>query len=166
MSLDTSRKPLSSSRYYLINGLLNWLVDNDLTPYILVDATYPGSKVPPQFIKNGQIVLNISSSATSHFQLLHSHLSFRATFSGQLQTIQVPIRAIEAIYAKENGEGMSFGIGIPGESEDSEESGTEESQIELNVITDAIDSSDVGAASKPHTETSASKPKPILKIVK
>lgn len=106
---------LTSSRYHIIMALLNWMVENNLTPYIVVNADYPNIKVPQAYVKYGQIILNISANATTRFELHPAYLTFQASFNTQLQTIRVPLRAIEAMYAKENGEGMNLGFDLPGE---------------------------------------------------
>lgn len=114
MNSVTSKTKLSSSKPYLIRALLDWIVDNSLTPYIVVNADMPGVRVPRQHVKEGQIILNISPNATSHFDMDNSKLQFKAGFGGSLFEVLMPIKAIEAIYARENGQGMSFNEDIPG----------------------------------------------------
>lgn len=99
---------MTSSKSYLLRALFEWIVDNDCTPYILVDATAAGVEVPQAFVKDGQIVLNISPSAVKHFVLDESGLGFNARFSGVATDIYSPMHAIMGIYAKENGKGMMF----------------------------------------------------------
>jgi stringent starvation protein B len=114
MSSVTNKTQLTSSKPYLLRALLDWIIDNSLTPYIVVNAELPGVRVPRQHVKDGQIILNISPSATSHFEMNNSKLQFRATFSGSLFEVLMPIHAIQAIYARENGQGMAFNMDIPG----------------------------------------------------
>ncbi|MFC0266955.1 ClpXP protease specificity-enhancing factor [Kushneria aurantia] len=100
---------MQSSRPYLIRALYQWLLDNDSTPYVVVDAEQPGVVVPEQFVQNGQIVLNIGPGAVRELFMENDMVAFNARFSGQPMTVELPIEAIVAIYARENGVGMVFG---------------------------------------------------------
>lgn len=100
---------MSSSRPYLIRGLYEWLADNDLTPYLAVDATIENVMVPSQHIQDGQIVLNIAMSAVRELDISNEAITFSARFGGVPQQVYVPTAAVLAIYAKENGQGMAFG---------------------------------------------------------
>ena len=99
---------MTPSRPYLMRALNEWILENDCTPYVLVDATMPGVQVPEDYIDNGQIVLNISMSAVKSLLIDDDGLSFNARFGGVPIDLYVPMVAILAIYAKENGEGMFF----------------------------------------------------------
>ena len=99
---------MTSSRPYLIRALYQWIVDNGVTPYILVDALVDGVDVPPQHIQDNKIVLNIAPMAVQSLNLGDDEISFSARFSGQSVTLLVPINAVLAIYARENGQGMMF----------------------------------------------------------
>ena len=99
---------MTSSRPYLIRALYEWIVDNEMTPYIVVDAAAEGLMVPAQYVQDGQIVLNISPRAVEKLQLSNTHIAFSARFGGAALNISVPPRAVLAIYARENGEGMMF----------------------------------------------------------
>lgn len=101
--------PMTASRPYLLRALNEWILDNQCTPYIVVDAIVAGVKVPEQHIKNGQIVLNINPAAVRHLEITNQSLSFEARFGGQPLSVFVPIEAVKAVYAKENGQGMVFG---------------------------------------------------------
>lgn len=101
-------RDMSSSRPYLIRALYEWIVDNDMTPYIVVDAAAEGLVVPAQYIQDGQIVLNISPRAVDKLQLTNTHIAFSARFGGAALNVSVPPKAVLAIYARENGEGMMF----------------------------------------------------------
>lgn len=96
------------SRPYLIRAFYNWITDNLWTPYILVDATFTDVMVPERFIKDGKIVLNISFNAVRDLDMTNTEVSFSARFSGRVENIFVPVGAVEAIYASENGQGMHF----------------------------------------------------------
>lgn len=98
-----------SSRPYLARALYEWLLDNELTPYLVVDATWPGVEVPRQSVQNGQIVLNASPTAVRDFFMENQAIGFSARFGGQPMQIMIPIEALLAVYASENGAGMVFG---------------------------------------------------------
>lgn len=99
---------MSSNRPYLLRAIYDWITDNNLTPYVLVDAGFAGVRVPPQVIKNGQVVLNLAMRAVANLDLGNEWISFQARFSGVSQTIQIPVLAVLALYAQENGQGMMF----------------------------------------------------------
>jgi stringent starvation protein B len=99
---------MTPSRPYLLRAFYQWIVDNNLTVYIVVDAELPGVDVPKQYIEDGKIVLNISPKAVQQLDLSNDAVSFSARFSGIPYHIYVPVRAVTAIYAKENGRGMVF----------------------------------------------------------
>ena len=99
---------MTSSRPYLIRALYDWIVDNDHTPYVLVDAGSDQVVVPREYIDKGKIVLNISPTAVHALLLSNDEVSFSARFSGKAQEIRVPISHVLAIYARENGQGMMF----------------------------------------------------------
>ncbi|MCE0731416.1 ClpXP protease specificity-enhancing factor [Halomonas sp. G15] len=106
--MDSSR-PNLSSRPYLARALFQWLLDNDLTPHIVVDAEHPDVEVPRQFVQNGQIVLNLSPTAVRDLAMENDAISFGARFGGQPMRVMVPSDALVAIYGRENGVGMVFG---------------------------------------------------------
>ena len=100
---------MTSSRSYMIRALYDWIVDNECTPYLLVDAHAAGVEVPQQFVnKDGQIVLNISPSAVIGLLIQQECVSFNARFSGIPTDIYVPCAAVLGVYARENGQGMIF----------------------------------------------------------
>lgn len=97
-----------SNRPYLIRAFYDWISDNHLTPYIMVDAEFSGVNVPRQFVEEGKIVLNIAPQAIVRLSITNESLQFDASFSSIPYHIQVPIKAVLAIYAFENGRGMVF----------------------------------------------------------
>ncbi len=97
---------MSSNRPYLLRALYEWINDNNLTPYILADATFSGVKVPKSSIKDGKVVLNIAMRAVASLELGNEAISFSARFSGVSQHLYIPVKAIIAIYAQETGQGM------------------------------------------------------------
>jgi stringent starvation protein B len=103
MMVMTSNKP------YFIRALYDWIVDNDLTPHLLVDAEYPDIEVPLEHAHDGRIVLNISPKACRGLHLENDRIVFTARFSGQSTQIFLHPAAVLAVYAKENGRGMEFG---------------------------------------------------------
>lgn len=107
--MSTNETPsMSSNRPYLLRAIYDWISDNNLTPYVLVDAGYEGVRVPPQVIKNGQVVLNLAMRAVANLDLGNEWISFQARFSGVSQAIHIPVQAVLALYAQENGQGMMF----------------------------------------------------------
>jgi stringent starvation protein B len=102
----------TSTRPYLIRALYDWCTDNGLTPYVavLVDDTV---QVPREYVKNGEIVLNISFDATSSLKLGNEFIEFKARFAGSAREIMVPVNRVIAIYARENGQGMAFPVAVP-----------------------------------------------------
>lgn len=99
---------MTSSRPYLIRALYEWIVENDCTPCLLVDATWPGACVPAQFAKDGQIVLNISPMAVRDLEMGNESVAFLARFNGEACHVCVPVAAVSAVYARENGQGTVF----------------------------------------------------------
>lgn len=99
---------MKSSRPYLVRALYEWIVDNNCTPYILVDATQAGTQVPRQHVQNGQIVLNISPTAVAALHVANDELTCSARFGGVAMQVIVPMNALLGIYARENGQGMVF----------------------------------------------------------
>jgi stringent starvation protein B len=99
----------NSTRPYLIRALYEWCVDNGLTPYVAVKAD-ERVQVPREFVKDGEIVLNVSADATSGLHLGNDFIEFKARFGGVAREIIVPVDRVMAIYARENGQGMAFPI--------------------------------------------------------
>jgi len=103
----TSASGTTSTRPYLIRALYEWCTDNGLTPYVAVrvDDTV---RVPREYVKDGEIVLNISMDATSALKLGNDYIEFKARFAGVARDIMVPLNRVMAIYARESGQGMAF----------------------------------------------------------
>lgn len=102
---------MTSSQSYLLRAIYEWIIDNDMTPYILVNADMENTHVPRQYIENGKIVLNLAPQAVNDLQLTNEFVMFNARFSGKSMEVSLPIAAVLAIYAKENGQGMVFSDG-------------------------------------------------------
>ncbi|AWL28060.1 ClpXP protease specificity-enhancing factor [Acinetobacter defluvii] len=99
---------LTPTRPYLARAIYEWICDNNLTPYLLVDATQPYTDVPTQFIQDGQIVLNIVPHAVHMLNMSNEAITFSARFGGVSKDIYVPINAVLGLYARENGQGLFF----------------------------------------------------------
>lgn len=99
---------MTSNRPYLLRAMYDWISDNGLTPYILVDAAAPGVQVPPGAVKDGRVVLNVAARAVGQLELGMDKVRFLARFSGVSRAVEAPMHAILAIYAHENGQGMMF----------------------------------------------------------
>jgi stringent starvation protein B len=99
---------MTPNRPYLIRAVNEWLLDNRCTPHLLVNADAPGVDVPRQYIQDGKIVLNIGPNAVEGLRVSNDEVTFLARFSGVSQMVSLPINAVLAIYAKENGRGMMF----------------------------------------------------------
>lgn len=97
----------ASTTPYLIRAIFEWCCDNGLTPYIAVKVDET-TKVPMEYVKNGEIVLNVSPDATRNLKIGNELLQFSARFAGVSREISVPINTIGGIFAKETGQGLSF----------------------------------------------------------
>ena len=100
---ETSTKP------YLLRALYEWCTDNGYTPYIVVSVD-SRTRVPMEFVKNGEIVLNVSFEATGNLKMDNDFIHFKARFGGIAREIEVPVDNVSAIYARENGQGMAFEV--------------------------------------------------------
>ncbi|PHM58164.1 ClpXP protease specificity-enhancing factor [Xenorhabdus hominickii] len=99
---------MSPRRPYLLRAHYEWLLDNDLTPHIVVDVSLYGVSVPMEYAQNGQIILNISPRAVGNLELTNDEVRFNARFGGVARQVYVPMAAVIAVYARENGAGMMF----------------------------------------------------------
>ncbi|MCH9644080.1 MAG: ClpXP protease specificity-enhancing factor [Gammaproteobacteria bacterium] len=144
----------SSSRPYLIRAIYDWLLDNKFTPYIMIDASVPDVVAPKQFIEDGKIVLNIAQQAVGTLRLGNELVEFDASFSGVITHIKIPVKAIKAIYAYENGRGMIFN-----DDDDVEVGGN-------TGVGEAIAPADSSGDGKPKSQTHKNKGRPNLRIVK
>jgi len=104
----TNPVEMTSNRPYLLRALHEWIIDNDMTPHILVDASAQGVDVPEQVIQNGKVILNTSPGAVQGLELGNDWILMSARFSGNAYQIMVPVSAVIAVYARENGQGMMF----------------------------------------------------------
>lgn len=131
---------MTSSRPYLLRAIYEWLLDNDQTPYLMVNAKEDDVVVPLDFVENGKIVLNIEATAVGNFRMGNDAVEFDARFKGKPFHVFLPIPCIMAIYSFENGRGMVFGDEDKGDAAD--------------------------AGPKPTEPTPPKKGKPNLKVIK
>lgn len=106
MTVEMSQ--LTPRRPYLLRAFYEWLLDNQLTPHLVVDVTLPGVLVPMEYARDGQIVLNIAPRAVGNLELANDEVRFNARFGGVPRQVSVPMAAVLAIYARENGAGTMF----------------------------------------------------------
>ena len=99
---------MSSNRPYLVRAINEWIIDNGLTPHLLVNAEAAGVQVPRQYVEDGRIVLNMSPAAVKNLVLGNEYIEFNARFSGSPFQLCIPMSAVMAVYARENGLGMMF----------------------------------------------------------
>ncbi|NNL99999.1 MAG: ClpXP protease specificity-enhancing factor [Gammaproteobacteria bacterium] len=99
---------MTPARPYLLRAMHQWITDNDYTPYILVNTLGTDVAVPDRYVVDGKIVLNVSYSAVRDLVMENDALHFSARFDGRSHDIYVPVSSVEAVYAKENGQGMVF----------------------------------------------------------
>ena len=104
---------MTSNKPYLVKAFYDWIVDNNCTPYIVVNALEEGVEVPQDYVTDGQIVLNLSPVSVKSLSMTLESISFNARFAGVPMSVMVPIPAIMGIYAKENGQGMIFQQDLP-----------------------------------------------------
>ena len=143
--MSDSNIQMTSNKPYLVRAFYQWIVDNQLTPYLMVNATMPGVKVPPHAVQEGQVILNINPSAVSSLIMDNDVVSFSARFNGVAEHLYIPSEAVMAIYARENGQGMMF------------------SEFEPYEVDDTLEESDASEDDSPDDEP----PKPpFLKVVK
>ncbi|WP_146908727.1 ClpXP protease specificity-enhancing factor [Arenimonas daejeonensis] len=112
---------MDSNRPYLLRALNEWINDNGMTPYLLVDAGQDGVQVPPSTVKDGRVVLNIAPRAVEQLVMDNREVRFKARFGGVSQWVKVPVAAVLAIYAQETGQGMMLpddGAQMPDDSPD------------------------------------------------
>lgn len=155
---------MTSNQPYLLRAFYEWIVDNDLTPYLVVDATIQGTQVPQEHVRDGQIVLNVSPNACVKMNMDNVDVSFEARFGGVPRQLIFPCHAVLAIYAKENGAGTVF---TPeeafGGAEDAPLNATSNDRpvSPLEAPTEATSKSNNENAPKP-----AKKGPPTLKVIK
>ncbi len=99
---------ITTTRPYLLRAIVDWALDNALTPHILVNTSVAGVKIPPGYAQDGKITLNIHPQAVQNLELGKEWIMFSARFNGRSMTIEIPVGAVTAVFAKENGQGFFF----------------------------------------------------------
>lgn len=132
-SNDLNSKEVPSTKPYLIRALYDWCVDNGFTPYlaVFVDANV---QVPMEYVKNDEIVLNISPTSSQGLAIDNDWISFKARFGGVPKEIMLPVSHVMAIYARENGQGMSFPVHMPEPPTPPEEKPEETKRPHLRLV--------------------------------
>jgi len=158
-----------STRPYLIRALYEWCTDNGFTPYVAV-AVDESVQVPREFVKDGEIVLNVSYDATSGLNIGNDFIAFKARFGGVPREILVPIERVMAIYARENGQGMAFPItdAVP-ESKPKptlSDVAADERVVQLVSVDDASPSTTQTPPEPPKPASPAGSARPALKRIK
>ena len=128
---------MTSNRPYLLRALYEWIADNGMTPHILVEAGAEGVDVPDQAVQKGKVILNIDNVAVQELDLGNAWLTFKVRFSGSEYDVSVPIEAVLAIYAKENGQGMMFSMDdetVPPTDPDSDPEGRPARRPHLKIV--------------------------------
>jgi stringent starvation protein B len=110
---------MTPNRPYLIRALYDWIIDNGMTPHLVVDAEYPSAEVPRGFVDDGRIVLNVAPQAVQALQLGNDRIQFSARFGGSPFAVSLPPQAVLGVYARENGHGMLFPEEEPTASDES-----------------------------------------------
>lgn len=156
-------------RPYLVRAYYDWLLDNNLTPHLVVDAMLPGVQVPMDFVRDGQIVLNIAPRAVGNLELGNDAIRFNARFGGIPQQVDVPMAAVLALYARENGAGTLFepevAYDLPDEDEFAAAAAEEEASANAEpnlVLVEELAGDDNG----PDDEPPRPRGRPTLRVVK
>ncbi|MGJ7095252.1 ClpXP protease specificity-enhancing factor [Vibrio hannami] len=152
---------MTPRRPYLLRAFYEWLVDNDLTPHLVVDATLNGVRVPLEFVQDGQIILNVAPRAVGNLEMGNESITFNARFGGRPHSVMVPLYAVQAIYARENGAGTMF------EPEDAylDILDADEQEDEIFSTVDSADAPEQEAEA-PEDKPTPPKGRPSLRVVK
>ncbi|GEA50567.1 stringent starvation protein B [Vibrio inusitatus NBRC 102082] len=160
ISAMTPRRP------YLLRAFYDWLAENELTPHLVVDATMPGVRVPEEYVQDGQIILNVAPRAVGNLEIGNEALTFHARFGGRPHSVIVPIYAVQAIYARENGAGTMF---EPEEAYDDNLEMEEENHLApaeaLTAVEDVVEAEE-DTSPDPDDEPPRPKGRPSLRVVK
>ena len=148
----------ASTRPYLIRALYEWCADNALTPYVAVHAD-DSVQVPREYVQNGEIVLNVSTEATSGLTIGNEFIEFKARFGGVPREIIVPIDRVIAIYARENGQGMAFPL-------QARTSGAGEAPADAPGAPSLVESTEAGDPPGPDSAPANGRKRPALKRIK
>jgi stringent starvation protein B len=136
-----------SIRPYLLRAYYQWILDNKLTPILVLDATNPHCKIPLDYVEGGEIVFNVSPIAVQDFKIENKTITFKASFSGVIHLIAAPTRAVIAIYAEENNEGLFF----------------DEEELDVDLM--SVDNANLDLQELSQNELPPTKGKPILRLL-
>jgi stringent starvation protein B len=139
---------MTSNRPYLIRAIYDWIIDNGMTPHLMVDAEHPSAVVPMEFAEDGRIVLNVAPQAVHGFHIGNDLIRFSARFGGQPFAVELAPQAVLGLFARENGQGMLF----------PEEEAVEEAMDDARSDADGSDSGAGGDHKKPS--------RPNLRVIK
>jgi stringent starvation protein B len=106
--MDHDSQPMTSTKPYLIRAIYEWILDNGMTPHLVVDVGYPGVAVPQEFVEDGRLVLNLSPSAVRGLVIGNDRIDFNARFGGVARDVFFPVESVLGIFTRENGQGMVF----------------------------------------------------------
>jgi stringent starvation protein B len=157
---------MTPRRPYMLRAFYDWLVDNDLTPHLVVAAELPGVRVPMEFVQDGQIILNIAPRAVGNLELGNEAITFNARFSGRPHSVIVPLYAVQAIYARENGAGTMFEPEDAYMGEYEEEGIVEVQDEETHSLSVAIESEETESPEPDDEPPRPTKGRPSLRVVK
>ncbi|MTB38963.1 ClpXP protease specificity-enhancing factor [Providencia vermicola] len=159
--------PMTPRRPYLLRAHYEWLLDNDMTPHLVVDVTVPNINVPMEFARDGQIVLNIAPRAVGNFEITNDEVRFSARFGGVPRQVYVPMAAIIAIYSRENGAGMMFEPEAAYEEQLSADlEGIEENPADNITLVHESDPTSDHSSSSDDEPTPPPKGRPSLRVIK
>ncbi len=170
----TDAQDATSTRPYLIRALYEWCTDNGFTPYVAVQVD-DTVQVPREYVKDGEIVLNISFDATSSLKLGNAFIEFSARFAGTAREIMVPVDRVIAIYARENGQGMAFPQAAPGAGKPADPAsprapaqgdGARTSEADVKLVPLPSPEAQRGDGEPPESPPPGNRPKPTLTRIK
>jgi stringent starvation protein B len=107
-SMESDIDTMTSTKPYLIRAIYEWILDNEMTPHLVVDVRYPGVQAPKEFVEDERLVLNLSPSAVRSLVLGNEEIQFNARFGGVARDVYFPVEAVLGIFTRENGQGMVF----------------------------------------------------------
>ncbi len=163
--MNSKTETMTSSKPYLIRAIHDWILVNQMTPHLVVDANYPSTQVPMEFVDDGRIVLNISPGAVHGLVIGNDWIAFNARFGGIAREVMVPIEAVVGIFTRENGQGMVFPDPVYPDTVPANVEQTSRSSLKAVADTNP----DTNRPAFPETVTGKEKGKgggPALKIVK
>ncbi len=121
--MDQDSQPMTSTKPYLIRAIYDWILDNGMTPHLVIDVRYPGVVAPIEFVEDGRLVLNLSPSAVRGLVMGNEQIEFNARFGGVARDVYFPAEAVLGIFTRENGQGMVFPeLAFPPPDQDDEQS--------------------------------------------